>query len=275
MNDLVPFSDLRSMAEVMGKSGMFGKTPEQMLSLMLIAQAEGKHPAIACQEWDVIQGKPTLNSKSALARFQGSGGRIQWVERTDQKASARFFHAAGTDEKGLLVEWTMERAGKAGLTGKDNWKKFPAQMLSARVVAEGVRAVFPACLSGFYTTEEVMDFKEPRNVTEHAEPVQEHTEPPKAETPKQSPEVSAVLQDIAGLLKESDGEYLYFSMDEVAGYREEAGKILKSDSPLEGLKALKAKITGILFGKQDEHEKQRNALDTAAEAAFDKQPEIF
>ena len=31
-------------------------------------------------------------------------------------------------------------------------------MLSARVVAEGVRAVFPACLNGVYLAEEVADF---------------------------------------------------------------------------------------------------------------------
>lgn len=151
---LVPFADIRSMAEVMGKTGMFGKTPEQLLPLMLIAQAEHKHPAIAAQEYDIIQGRPAINSKSALARFQAAGGRIQWGDRTDAVCTATFAHPQGGE---LTITWTMDRAQKAGLTNKDNWKKYPTQMLSARVIAEGVRAVFPACLSGMYTAEEVQD----------------------------------------------------------------------------------------------------------------------
>jgi hypothetical protein len=167
MNDLVPFEQLQRMAAVMGKGKMFGKTPEDLLPLMLIAQAENKHPAIAALEYDIIQGRPAINSKAALARFQASGGRIQWTKRTDTECSATFEHPQGGK---LEITWTMKRAETAGLTGKDNWKKYPAQMLSARVVSEGVRAIFPACLSGMYTVEETADFDLPvvpsmRNVT--------------------------------------------------------------------------------------------------------------
>lgn len=165
---LVPFDQIERMAAVMGRTGMFGKKPEELLPLMLIAQAEGKHPAIAAQEYDIIQGRPAINSKSALARFQAAGGRIQWQKRTDTEASATLAHPSGGE---LTVTWDMKRATQAGLTGKDTWKKYPAQMLAARVVAEGVRAVFPACLSGMYTSEEVQDMPplpkqaELRNVT--------------------------------------------------------------------------------------------------------------
>jgi phage recombination protein Bet len=155
------------------------------------------------------------------------------------------------------------------------WADKPRTMLKKVAIAQAFRMAFPDEMGGMpYTKDELPD--EMTNVTE---PVQEAKEPviaPKEALARQTPEIQAVLQDIAGLLKESDGEVLYFSMDEVGGYREEAGKILKSDSPLEGLKTLKAKITGTLFGKQDEHEKQKHALDAAAEAGFDeKQPEIF
>jgi hypothetical protein len=159
MNELIPYDDIEKMASAMVKSGMFGKTKEQLLSLMLIAQGEGIHPAIAAMEYDVIQGKPAINSRAALSRFQAAGGTIQWIERTDLKASAKFTHPQGGE---LVVEWTMERAQLAELSEKPNWKKIPAQMLSARVVAEGVRAVYPACLSRMYTVEEVQDFDIPK-----------------------------------------------------------------------------------------------------------------
>jgi hypothetical protein len=172
VNELVPMADVERMAGAMSRSGLFSKSPEQALALMLIAQAEGLHPAAAMQEYDVIQGRPAINSRSALARFQAAGGTIQWKKRTDTEAEATFTHPQGGS---LTVRWDMARAAQAGLNGKDNWKKFPAQMLSARVIAEGVRAVYPACLSRLYTVEEVQDFEvphaapvpeEPRNVTE-------------------------------------------------------------------------------------------------------------
>ena len=174
MNDLIPYDDIEKMASAMVKSGMFGKTKEQLLSLMLIAQGEGIHPAIAAMEYDVIQGKPAINSRAALSRFQAAGGTIQWLERTDMKASAKFTHPQGGE---LTVEWTMARAGLAGLSEKPNWKKIPAQMLSARVVAEGVRAVYPACLSRMYTVEEVQDFDLPKTRYVTPEPEDEvHSE---------------------------------------------------------------------------------------------------
>jgi hypothetical protein len=159
---LVSFKELREIATTMSKSGMFGKNPDQMLSLMLIAQAEGLHPAIAAMEYDVIQGRPALRGQAALARFQQAGGVVNWIVRTDAEAKAEFIPPKG---KPLTVSWTMEKAKRMGLAGKDNWNKQPGVMLTWRCVAEGIRAVFPACLNRMYLAEEVQDFEPMRNVT--------------------------------------------------------------------------------------------------------------
>ena len=167
-NEIIPFNDLQQMAVTMSKSGMFGKTPDQMLSLMLIAQAEGIHPACAAMEYDIIQGRPALRGQAALARFQQSGGSIKWIERSDKRAKATFSHPKGGE---LTIDWTMERAAKMGLSCKDNWKKQPEVMLTWRCIAEGVRAVYPACLNRMYLSEEVQDFEAPkeRNITQEPE----------------------------------------------------------------------------------------------------------
>jgi hypothetical protein len=176
MNDIVPYADLEKMAAVMAKSEMFGKRPDQLIALMLIAQAEGKHPAIAAQEYDVIKGRPSLNSRSTLSRFQLSGGTIKWDERTDERVIATFSHPQGGT---LPIMWDIARAKLAGLYDKANtdgsanmWHKYPRQMLSARVISEGVRAIFPACLSGLYTVEENEDVEDPTNVT-HSIPAED------------------------------------------------------------------------------------------------------
>lgn len=164
---LIGFSELSQMAATMAKSGLFNKTPDQLLSLMMIAQAEGIHPAIAAMEYDIIQGRPALKGQAALARFQQSGGKIAWITRTDSEAKAQFAHPQGGE---LVVSWTIERAKKMGLDQKDNWKKQPGVMLSWRCIAEGVRAVFPACLNRMYLAEEVQDFEPIRDVTPARDP---------------------------------------------------------------------------------------------------------
>jgi hypothetical protein len=152
---LVPFSDLSQMGHALAKSGLFGmKTPEQAIALMLVAQAEGMHPATIAQDYDIIQGRAARKTNSVLARFQAAGGRVEWHALTEQKADATFSHPAGGS---LRMEWTIEQAKRAGLTGKDNWKNWPRAMLRARCIAEGVRAVYPGAIGGAMVSEEAQD----------------------------------------------------------------------------------------------------------------------
>lgn len=152
---LIPLDAVERMAAAMAKSGLFGmKTPDQALALMLVAQAEGQHPATIAQDYDIIQGRAARKTHSVLARFQASGGRVEWHELTDVIAEATFSHPAGGS---LRISWTIAQAKAAGLTGKDNWKNYPRAMLRARCIAEGVRAVFPGAIGGLLVAEEAQD----------------------------------------------------------------------------------------------------------------------
>ncbi len=153
----VPYADMERMATVIAQSGLFGvKNPVQALALMLVAQAEGLHPATAARDYHVIQGRPALKTDAMLARFQAASGRVQWHDYSDTVVSATFSHPAGGSVK---IEWTIDRAKTAGLTGKDVWKQYPRAMLRARVISEGIRTVYPGVLSGMYAPEEVSDFR--------------------------------------------------------------------------------------------------------------------
>jgi hypothetical protein len=148
-------ADLQRMATSAAKSGLFGiKDPEQALSLLLIAQAEGRHPMLAVRDYHLIQNRPALKADTMLARFQAAGGRVDWKEYTDTKCVGVFSHPqAGSVE----VEWTIERAQKIGLAGRDNWKNYPRAMLRARCISEGVRTCYPGIAVGVYTPEEIED----------------------------------------------------------------------------------------------------------------------
>jgi len=152
MSNIVTFNEMEKMALSTAKSGLFGlKSEHQALTLMLLAQSENMHPIKAIMEYDIINGKPSLKATTILARFQQSGGKIEWIETSDKKAIAKFTHEKGGT---ITIEWTIERANKAGLLDNPTWKKYPNQMLRARCIPEGVRAIYPACLSGLYSVEE-------------------------------------------------------------------------------------------------------------------------
>lgn len=147
--------DMQTMAEAVARSGLFGmKSADQALALMLVAQSENQHPATITQDYDIIQGKACRKTHSVMARFQQMGGKVEWHQLTDTIADATFSHPAGGS---LRIEWTIDQARKANLTGKDNWKNYPRAMLRARVIAEGVRAVYPAAIGGMMIAEEAAD----------------------------------------------------------------------------------------------------------------------
>lgn len=153
---LIAVTDLEKMAHAVAASKLFGiTTPEQAMALMLVAQAEGLHPATAARDYHIIQGRPTLKADAMLARYLASGGKVEWHEHTDAKVAATFEHPAGGK---LRIEWDMARAKTAELKSP-MWTKYPRQMLRARVISEGVRATNPAVAVGVYTPEEAEDFE--------------------------------------------------------------------------------------------------------------------
>jgi len=157
MNNLVPFQDMTLMADSIAKSGLFGmKNVNEVLALMLVAQAEGLHPATAARDYHIIQGRPALKADAMLARFQQAGGKVDWTDYTDQIVTGIFTHPNGGT---LKLSWSIEQATKAGLNKPGSgWSKYPRAMLRARVVSEGIRSVYPGCVIGTYTPEEVADF---------------------------------------------------------------------------------------------------------------------
>ena len=205
---------LEKMGHYIATSGLFGvKSPVQAVALMLIAQAEGRHPASAAQDYNIIQNRPALKADSMLARFQQAGGKVEWEEYTDQRVAGLFSHPQSP--KPVLVDWDMTRAKTAGLGAKDNWKHYPRAMLRARVISEGVRTVYPAVLGGMYTPEEVMDFEPlPTNGTTVEAPVSSSVPPL---TPKPADtgapedprvEVGRLLLEMAGGDKEEAANLL-------------------------------------------------------------------
>jgi hypothetical protein len=155
----IPYQDLKGMAADVAESKLFGlRTPAQVLAMMLIAQANGQHPAVAMRDYDIIdsQGgpKPAKKSDAMLRDYFASGGSVAWECLTDERVTATFTHSKGSS---ALVDWDIARAQRAELAGKGNWKKYARSMLRARVISEGVKLTYPAATGGLLTSEEAAD----------------------------------------------------------------------------------------------------------------------
>lgn len=185
-NQLVPMDQMERMAAAVAKSGLFGmKTPDQALALMLLAQAEGLHPAIAARDYHLIQGRPALKADAMLARFQAAGGKVAWDCYTDKQVTATFSHPQGGS---ITVSWTLMQAKEAGLATKDVWRQYPRAMLRARVISEGIRTVYPGVSVGVYTPEEIEDFGAKHPAREVKAEIEQPQEPVQAQ-PAQVPAV--------------------------------------------------------------------------------------
>lgn len=157
--------DIERVALAIAKGGLFGsKDPNAVLTLCLLAQAEGHHPAVVFRDYHIISGKPAKKAEAMLRDFISSGGRVEWHQLTDDVADATFSHPYGGT---VRIDWTIKRAQQAGIS-TPMWKKYPRQMLRSRVISEGVRSVCPSATSGLYEVNEVQDIvaEQPRNTVE-------------------------------------------------------------------------------------------------------------
>lgn len=182
--DLIPVADLERMAHAFAKSKLFGaKTADEALSLMLIAQAEGMHPASAARDYHIIEGKASKKAEAMLRDFLKVGGRVEWHALDDLHADATFSHPQGGT---VRITWDMKRVEAAQIKNMAMYKKYPRAMLRSRTVSEGVRTVCPLATGGMYTPEEAIEPSDGEITTavivEEVKRPQARTEPAAADT---------------------------------------------------------------------------------------------
>jgi len=153
-------AELEQIAEYVVRSTMFAgiKTPQQAMTLMLLCEADGLHPMHAVRRYHVVPGRPPqMKADVLLAEFQKAGGKVEWHERSETRVDAAFSHPT-YHPKPVRIAWSIEDAKRAGVAQSNpNYQRYPRQMLTARVIGEGVRLVCPGVTNGIYTPEEMDD----------------------------------------------------------------------------------------------------------------------
>ena len=136
--------------------GLRGK-PDKILASILYGREIGLPPMQALNQVHIIDGKPTPSAELLTARIRMAGHRIRAEELTAETATVI---GERINEEGEVIEtmtftYDIGMAKRAGLTGKDNWKKYPEAMLYWRATSQLARMFFADLLIGFYTGEEL------------------------------------------------------------------------------------------------------------------------
>jgi hypothetical protein len=151
------FDQLQRAASALQKSGFFPDVKSEAQAIVkVMAGAElGLPPFAAMSGIHIIQGKPVLGA-NVLATLVKNDPRYDYrVKQCDDKACIIEWFESGALRG--QAGFTMAEALAAGLTGKDNWKKYPSDMLFARAISRGARRFAPGIFGGspVYTPDEM------------------------------------------------------------------------------------------------------------------------
>ncbi len=146
---------IREMGAALVSSGLVPvKTPEAASAIILKGAELGAPPMHSFAHISVIQGKPTCSAEMQLALLARGGVTWSWLkDGREDEAEIELRRPGFGPVRGFFC---VADAQKAGLIGKDNWKKWLRSMLRARAVSDGARQIAPDLLAGMsYTPEEL------------------------------------------------------------------------------------------------------------------------
>lgn len=159
----------RNFAQDLSKSTMIPMQYQNNYANCLVAleyaNRTGQSPLQVMQSLNVIQGRPSWDSKALIGMINTSGKYdhdLRFTYGKDDKGEIVSCFA-WTKKDGEVIEgipYTMEKAKKEKLLDKNNsfWNKDHVLMLTYRAVSRFASINCPEITLGLYTTEEVRDF---------------------------------------------------------------------------------------------------------------------
>ena len=151
---------IQSVAPAMHQSRLFGvSSPEQAAAIMLRGYELGLPLAASFDFINVIQGRPSLNPRGALAIAQNSGEleAFKVEDLTDTQGNPTRCRVTGKRRGGepYTLEVSMEDARRAGLVKPGSgWESWPGNMLRWRAIGFWLDVVMPDVIGGMKRADE-------------------------------------------------------------------------------------------------------------------------
>ncbi len=152
---------ISAVAPAMHRSHLFGvASPEQAMAIMLTGYELGLTLTASFEFVKVIQGKPSLIPRGALALILQSSDldNLKVEDVTDAKGNPELCRVTMRRKNGFeyTVTYSMADAQRAGLVKDDSgWTKYPANMLRWRAIGFCADVVFPDVIGGMKRADEL------------------------------------------------------------------------------------------------------------------------
>ena len=166
------------LAKLLVASGLMPRgvqRPEAAFAIIAAGRELGLTAMQSLRSIHIIEGKPTLSADLVAALCKSRPDvcvYFRLVESTDKVARYETQRKGEPCPTAMTFSW--DDATRADVTGKDNWKKYPAAMLRARCITALARAVYPDLAMGVYDPDEVAEPAPPQpanyRVVESREP---------------------------------------------------------------------------------------------------------
>lgn len=146
---------IESIAPAMHASRYFGvSTPQQAAAIMLKGYELGLSLTASFEFIHVVQGKPTLSPRGALALIL-QHPELESIKIEDKKDSCSVYMKRKNGFE-YTLEFTLEDARKADVVKPDSgWMKYPKNMLRWRAVGFCADVVFPDVIGGMKRADEM------------------------------------------------------------------------------------------------------------------------
>lgn len=147
------------LAKLLVASGLLPRgvqRPEAAFAIIAAGRELGLTAMQSLRSIHIIEGRPTLSADLIAALCKSRSDvclYFRLVESTDWVARYET-HRRG-EPAPTSMSFSIEDAQRAGVTGKDNWRKYPAAMLRARCITALARAVYPDLAMGVYDPDEI------------------------------------------------------------------------------------------------------------------------
>jgi hypothetical protein len=140
-------------------------TPEKLMTVIRLGQEMGLTPMIAVNNIHIIKGRTVIASAMLGAILKRNNIEYEYTKDFKKEEDGRilteiaftYLSKVTKQPKTVYHEVSWGQMELAGYTTKDNWKKYPKEMLRARAMSYGVRALFPEILLGIYTDIDMAD----------------------------------------------------------------------------------------------------------------------
>jgi hypothetical protein len=134
--------------------------PAAITAAILFGRELDMPPMQALSQVHVVEGRPSLSAEHMRAMVLAAGHEISYDLMSPGQVTAtgrRWYGGTRGWGAPTSVTWSIPMAERAGLLGKNNWKKHPRQMLEARATAELCRLIFADITHGLPSVEEMED----------------------------------------------------------------------------------------------------------------------